>query len=77
VVLSDLFPRIVVIVLLYLGAIFTYFEGIYLHDQWVELGPDSSKILLWMWLFRLLTFAFAVLATAFLYFLVRRYFSTM
>jgi len=59
--LQQLLPRAAVVILLFVGAVFTYFESIYLQDQAAEIGRDASKIEFWMWIFRGLTFGFAAL----------------
>ena len=70
--LKQYIPLIAAIILLFCGALFTYFESIYLHDQAAEIGPDASKILMWMWVFRIVTMLFAGVGAAFLYLLLRR-----
>ncbi len=70
--LKQYVPLIAAIILLFTGALFTYFESIYLQDQAAEIGPDGSKIAMWMWVFRLLTMLFAAVGAAFLYLLVKR-----
>ena len=60
--LSELVPRAAIIILLFLGAVFTYFESVYLQDQAAEIGSDATKILLWMWVFRLVTLVFTFVA---------------
>jgi hypothetical protein len=49
----DIFPRLALAALFASAAIFAYFEGVYLADQWRELHDNSIAI--WMWVFRGLT----------------------
>jgi len=58
--LRQFLPRLALAVLLFLGAIFTYSESIYLQEQAAEIGPDAAKIAMWMWVFRVVTLAFAI-----------------
>ena len=68
-----LLPRGAAILLLFIGAIFTFSESIYLQDQSAEIGPDASKIGAWMWVFRAITLLFALAAFLILGNTVRRY----
>jgi hypothetical protein len=58
-VARELVPRIVVFVLLAMGAFFSYAESLYLRDQSSAIGQNGGKIVLWLWVFRVTT---AVLA---------------
>ena len=51
-------PRLVLSILLLVGAFFALFESIYLHDQAGEFG--EPKIALWMWAFRGITAMLAI-----------------
>jgi hypothetical protein len=70
--LKQYIPLIAAIILLFCGAVFTYFESIYLQDQAAEIGSNASKIVMWMWFFRLITTLFVGVGASFLYLLVKR-----
>jgi hypothetical protein len=59
----DIFPRLALAALFASAAVFAYFEGVYLADQWHELHDTS--IATWMWAFRIVTAACALVAMFF------------
>jgi len=63
-------PIVVIVVLLLSGAVFAFFEAIYLRDQFREIG--EGKIALWMWVFFIVSGVFAGAAIAFIAMLFRR-----
>jgi hypothetical protein len=67
----DIFPRLALAALFVSAAIFAYFEGVYLADQWHELHDTS--IATWMWLFRGITLLCFLIATFFIVSTVRAF----
>jgi hypothetical protein len=56
--LRILLPRFILSVLLLSGAVFAFFESVYLRDQAIEFHEE--KITLWMWAFRGITAMLAI-----------------
>jgi hypothetical protein len=55
--LREFLPRIIVIVIFVIGAVFSYIESIYMHDHAASLGDKGSSILTWMWVYRVIAMA--------------------
>ena len=63
-VIRELLPRLALSAIFATGAIFAFYESVYLGDQSREIGDAS--IVLWMWFFRLVVAACALASIAFL-----------
>lgn len=55
--LKEILPRIIVIVLFVVGAVFAYIESMYMRDHAASLGDKGSSVLTWMWVYRVLAMA--------------------
>ncbi len=55
--LREFLPRIIVIVLFVIGAVFAYIESVYMRDHASLLGDKGSSILTWMWVYRVIAMA--------------------
>jgi len=53
----ELLPRIVIIILFVVGAVFAYIESIYLRDHAASLGEKGGSITMWMWVYRIIALA--------------------
>jgi len=57
VTIREFLPRIIVIVLFVVGAVFAYIESVYMRDHAASLGDKGSSILTWMWVYRIVAMA--------------------
>jgi hypothetical protein len=57
VTLKEVLPRIVVIVIFIIAAIFAYIESLYMRDHAISLGDKGSSVTTWIWIYRVIAMA--------------------
>ena len=61
----EILPRIIVIIIFVVGALFAYVESVYMRDHATSLGDKGSSVLTWMWVYRVIAMAL-VFATSYI-----------
>jgi len=54
---KELLPRVVIVIIFFIGAIFAYIESIYMRDHAASLGDKGASVQTWMWIYRVIAMA--------------------
>jgi hypothetical protein len=59
----EVLPRVVVIIIFVVAAIFAYIESIYMRDHALSLGEKGGSVSTWMWMYRVIAMALLFAST--------------
>ena len=62
---KQVLPRLIVILIFMVGALFAYIESVYMRDHAETLGAKGTTVFTWMWIYRVISMAL-LLASSFI-----------